>query len=171
MDIAVSIPDDLTTVADLSATLNEVSVAVSQLIDVRKRLQVLVNADLEREAINAKVLNAQGRKPGDPWAQPLGNEAYPLSWEVTHNGKEWVSTAPFNVWEPGVAGWTEKAPEPEEPGGPVIYDFTPRDATNGYPKGTLVRHFGVVYESLLDTPNVWSPSDYPQGWLIRLDLS
>lgn len=41
------------------------------------------------------------------WVQPLGaQDAYPLGAQVTHNGQHWTSTAPANVWEPGVYGWT-----------------------------------------------------------------
>lgn len=40
------------------------------------------------------------------WTQPLGaTDAYNKGDKVTHNGKEWVSTADGNVWEPGVYGW------------------------------------------------------------------
>ena len=80
----------------------------------------------------------QNRKPsetpsmwtpiGDPseefpeWSQPLGaHDAYDQGAKVTHGGKKWVSTAPANVWEPGVYGWTEYVEpqmlqeEPQEP--------------------------------------------------------
>ena len=42
------------------------------------------------------------------WTQPLGaHDAYTLGDRVEHNGRQWVSTADGNVWEPGVYGWTE----------------------------------------------------------------
>ena len=41
-----------------------------------------------------------------PWVQPTGqHDAYPEGAVVTHNGTLWRSTAPSNVWEPGVYGW------------------------------------------------------------------
>ena len=42
------------------------------------------------------------------WIQPAGaHDAYAKGAKVSHNGKHWVSTAPDNVWEPGVYGWEE----------------------------------------------------------------
>lgn len=42
------------------------------------------------------------------WVQPIGaHDAYEAGPKVSHNGKKWVSTAPANVWEPGVYGWEE----------------------------------------------------------------
>ena len=42
------------------------------------------------------------------WIQPLGSEdAYRIGDKVSHNGKHWVSTIDYNVYEPGVAGWDE----------------------------------------------------------------
>lgn len=53
-------------------------------------------------------------KVGDPaeeypaWSQPIGaHDAYGIGDKVTHNGKQWISTADNNVWEPGVYGWSE----------------------------------------------------------------
>lgn len=46
------------------------------------------------------------------WSQPVGaHDAYEEGAKVSHNGKHWISTAPANVWEPGVYGWTESAEE------------------------------------------------------------
>ena len=43
-----------------------------------------------------------------PWKQPLGaHDAYPKGFRVVHNGQEWESDIPDNVWEPGVFGWIE----------------------------------------------------------------
>lgn len=42
------------------------------------------------------------------WVQPQGSaDAYMSGDKVTHNGKRWISTADYNVWEPGVYGWEE----------------------------------------------------------------
>lgn len=44
------------------------------------------------------------------WVQPTGStDAYALGFRVTHNGKNWESNTPANVWEPGVFGWDELA--------------------------------------------------------------
>lgn len=42
------------------------------------------------------------------WVQPVGaTDAYPKDAKVSHNGKHWISDVDSNVWEPGVAYWTE----------------------------------------------------------------
>jgi len=43
------------------------------------------------------------------WVQPVGSvDAYDVGDCVTHNGQEWLSTTPANVWEPGFFGWELK---------------------------------------------------------------
>ena len=44
-----------------------------------------------------------------------------------------------------------------------IPEWEQPDSTNPYMTGDKVRFEGKVYRSLIDN-NVWSPSDYPQGW-------
>ena len=42
------------------------------------------------------------------WSQPAGStDAYSKGAKVRHNGKRWTSDLDANVWEPGVANWTE----------------------------------------------------------------
>lgn len=42
------------------------------------------------------------------WSQPAGStDAYGKGAKVSHNGKRWTSDLDANVWEPGVANWTE----------------------------------------------------------------
>lgn len=42
------------------------------------------------------------------WIQPVGStDAYAKGAKVSHLGKHWVSDVDANVWEPGVAMWTE----------------------------------------------------------------
>lgn len=42
------------------------------------------------------------------WIQPTGaHDAYNKDDKVSHNGKHWTSDVDGNVWEPGVAFWTE----------------------------------------------------------------
>lgn len=44
------------------------------------------------------------------WRQPTGaHDAYPLGARVSHAGKRWTSDIDNNVWEPGVANWSEHA--------------------------------------------------------------
>jgi len=41
------------------------------------------------------------------WEQPISTNAYMMGDKVKHNGKKWISTIDYNVYEPGVAGWNE----------------------------------------------------------------
>lgn len=42
------------------------------------------------------------------WRQPTGaQDAYAKGYKVSHNDKHWISNVDSNVWEPGVAMWTE----------------------------------------------------------------
>lgn len=42
------------------------------------------------------------------WVQPIGStDAYAKGAKVSHNGKHWISDVDANVWEPGIAMWTE----------------------------------------------------------------
>lgn len=63
-------------------------------------------------------------------------------------------------WEPDntPALWTRVAKEGEIPEW-----VQPTGAQDAYNTGDKVRYEGKVYESTIDG-NVWSPTDYPQGW-------
>ncbi len=41
------------------------------------------------------------------WEQPGSTNPYMKGDKVRHNGKIWVSDIDYNVFEPGVAGWSE----------------------------------------------------------------
>lgn len=41
------------------------------------------------------------------WVQPSSTNPYMKGDKVRHNGKVWVSTIDYNVYEPGIAGWDE----------------------------------------------------------------
>ena len=43
----------------------------------------------------------------EDWVQPQSTNPYMKGDKVKHNGKKWVSTIDYNVFEPGVAGWDE----------------------------------------------------------------
>lgn len=40
------------------------------------------------------------------WEQPDSTNPYMKGDHVIHNGSEWVSDIDYNVFEPGVAGWS-----------------------------------------------------------------
>lgn len=41
------------------------------------------------------------------WEQPDSTNPYSKGDKVIHNGKTWISDIDYNIWEPGVYGWTE----------------------------------------------------------------
>ena len=103
------------------------------------------------------LLTTTGREPGAEWVQPTGaHDAYSEGWEVTHDGKTWVSLTAANVWEPGVSGWREVV---EEGGVPVWVQ--PTGAHDSYKKGDQVSHNGDTWTSIIDA-NTWEPGAY--GW-------
>ena len=99
------------------------------------------------------------------WVQPTGaHDSYPAQAVVTHNGKAWKSLLSANVWEPGVSGWVEQAPQDQSPEEPFVPEWVqPTGAHDAYQLGDVVLFEGQMYESLMDN-NTWSPADYPAGW-------
>lgn len=137
--------------------LHQLAHDIEEELDLRRRGDVEA-ADAEIAAINARVLAAHGREPGDPWVQPTGYaDAYPKDWETTHEGKTWVSNLDGNIWEPGDRGWREKV----ENGYPEFVQ--PKGYEDAYNTGDRVMFEGRVYESNIDG-NVWSPADAPNRW-------
>ena len=69
-------------------------------------------------------------------------------------------------WEPDIAPslFAKNLIVKDENGEQVdIPEWEQPDSTNPYMTGDKVRFEGKVYQSLIDN-NVWSPTDYPQGW-------
>ena len=123
------------------------------------RRETLATTAKQVEKLNAEYLQASGVVEGEQWRQPTGAvDAYPEGWEVTHNGKTWVSLTPANVWEPGVSGWREVVEE-----GATPEWVQPTGAHDAYQTGDHVMFEGAEYVSLIDG-NTWSPTAYPQGW-------
>ena len=124
------------------------------------RRRIKATAEQQVADLNLAYLSASGVEPGQEWRQPTGaHDAYPQDWEVTHDGRTWISTTPANVWQPGVSGWREVV---EEDAAPPEW-VAPSGAHDAYKAGDRVTFEGAVYESVIDG-NVWSPTDYPQGW-------
>lgn len=55
----------------------------------------------------AVILPGQDDDDWAEWVQPDSTNPYMKGDKVSHNGKHWVSDIDYNVFEPGVAGWTE----------------------------------------------------------------
>lgn len=74
----------------------------------------------------------------EPWVQPQGaHDAYAADVYVAHNDKQWLSTVPNNVWQPGVYGWAEHGSEPGPY--PPIWE-QPGSAEDAYAIGAHVEH-------------------------------
>jgi len=104
-----------------------------------------------------------------PWSQLLGaTDAYMKGDKVTHKDSLWVSDVDWNVWEPGVYGWTKdgggtSAPETGSDDDEWPAFVQPTGAHDAYAKGAKVTFESKRYVSLIDG-NVWSPADNPSGW-------
>ena len=130
------------------------------LAEERDRRYIMANMPEQIEQMIGAYQDANSLGTGEVWVQPTGaHDAYRQGATVTHNGKEWESLTPANVWEPGVSGWRERTPE----GGDPPEFVQPTGAHDSYKKGDRVRFEGKTYESLMDG-NVWSPAAYPAGW-------
>lgn len=74
---------------------------------------------------------------------------------LNHTSQEsWLPDQSPSLYVKVIRQTGEEIPEWEQP-----------TANNAYMKGDKVRYQNKVYESLIDN-NVWSPDDYPQGWLL-----
>ena len=113
-----------------------------------------------QEAIVAAIAATTTNKPGGgAWVRPTGaHDAYAKDAEVTHNGKTWVSLTPYNVWEPGGAGWREVVSE----GYPAWVQ--PVGAVDAYALGARVSHNGQNWENTGSAANVWEPGVF--GWIV-----
>ena len=144
-----------------------------ELEDLQRRASV----ELERRQVASRLpeqidrlvhayLTGTGRESGQPWVQPTGaHDSYPEGWEVTHDGKTWVSLTPANVWPPGVSGWRE-VPAGGDGGEPAVPEWVaPTGAHDTYATGDRVTFQGQVWQSALDG-NTWSPADYPAAWTL-----
>lgn len=131
----------------------------------QRRRRDIASASKEVDEVISRYQQALGREDGEAWSQPTGAlDAYPEGATVTHGGKTWTSTTPANTWEPSVSGWREVAEE----GAPPPAWVQPTGAHDAYTDGDRVTFEGQVYESTIPD-NVWSPTDYPQGWTLVED--
>lgn len=71
--------------------------------------------DTTKKAASLWAVAADPEEEWPAWSQPLGaHDAYALGAKVSHNERHWVSDVDNNVWEPGVANWTEVVAEVSE---------------------------------------------------------
>lgn len=84
------------------------------------------------------------------WIQPNSAEnAYDSAAVVMHDDQQWSSNEDYNMYEPGVDGWTLKSDA-------VAEWIQPTDANNAYAEGAKVRHNGKQWVSTV-SGNVWEP--------------
>ena len=88
----------------------------------------------------------------EAWVQPQGShDAYRVGSYVTYNGKDWLTTIDYNVWEPGVYGWMEYGVEPGPY--PPLWE-QPGSAEDAYVLGAHVEYHHpdrteIYWESLI----------------------
>lgn len=129
---------------------------VSVLREQQER-EVLRDAPNQANKLAKEYAEAIGRVEGDEWSQPTASfDSYPSGSIVTHNGLSWISTAPANVWEPGVSGWRVY--------GQVSDWIQPSGAHDAYTTGERVMYQNDEWESTIDG-NVWEPSEGDSLWI------
>ena len=102
--------------------------------------------------LNREFLSAEGVQEGAAWRQPTGaHDAYPIGFQVSHNGKDWISTVANNVWEPGVSGWKEIVAE-----GDLAEWVQPTGSHDAYGVDVEVQHVSRHWKSLIGD-NIWEP--------------
>lgn len=91
------------------------------------------------------------------WVQPTGAfDAYPQGFRVEHNGKEWESDVNANVWEPGVANWTDLNPVQSDEWQPSV----------SYAVNDEVEYQGLTYRCRQSHTSQagWEPPNVPALW-------
>lgn len=113
-------------------------------------------------SLYARMLRSWEQNVIPTWEQPESTNGFMTGDKVYHNGLLYVSTADYNIWEPGIEGnpWELVVEEQPEGSEPEVKEFV---AGTLYAMGNRVIFNGVKYESLIDN-NSWSPADYPAGW-------
>lgn len=93
------------------------------------------------------------------WIQPTGAfDAYPQGYRVQHNGSEWESNINANVWEPGVAQWTNlNPPQTSEWAAGIAYSVNDEVTYQGTTYRCLQAHTAIVG---------WQPPNVPALWQV-----
>lgn len=110
---------------------------------------------------------------GTPWDEYIvgweNGVSYMMNQKVYYENTIYISLIDQNTSIPTSTDWVayveETASSGGEEGGPIPEWVQPDMAEHmPYMIGDQVMYEGVAYESLIDN-NVWSPADYPAGWL------
>lgn len=160
--LSITLPEDITSLDDdaLQSLFERADVLAGKLYTLKLHISTLLEAGTRQDELNVAVLEALGVEDGAKWRQPKGgHDAYPKEMTVEWKGKRWQSLMAGNVWEPGVSAWRELVAVTDAPADWV----QPTGAHDAYNTGDAVSFNKEVYESVMDG-NVWSPTDYPQGW-------
>lgn len=91
--------------------------------------------------------------------------SYPVGRYITHNDilyKVLTEHTSQDIWAPDVSP-SLFAKVLIDPSGETIPEWVRPDSTNAYMIGDKVIFEGITYESIIDN-NIWSPTEYPDGW-------
>ena len=142
-----------------SMTTEEINTEITAATAEVSKRHTLDSIPEQMNTLNTTYLVTEGVEVGEAWRQPVGaHDAYPLSWQVAHNDKEWVSTVAGNVWEPGVTGWRESLPE-----GEYAAWVQPTGAHDVYNQGEMVHHNDRLWSSDVNG-NSWEPGVTNTPW-------
>ncbi len=100
------------------------------------------------------------------WKQPVGaHDTWPLGIIVEHNGDEYESLVPNNVWVPGTNATLWKNLTAPEPDPDVPQPWKPWDGHNSslYQVGARVTHNGQTWRNTVENSH-WEPGVY--GWVV-----
>ncbi|PCC83155.1 hypothetical protein COM45_04990 [Corynebacterium accolens] len=135
-------------------------------------------ADEHPELVEKPTETADGEvRDWEPWHPLKPSTHYRYGDKTRHNGKVWrdvldPTSDKLNVWEPGSDGideryWVEEnepdTPTDEDEAEETVDPFVQPTSETPYSAGDKVLFQGSIWQSTIDG-NVWSPSDYPQGW-------
>lgn len=132
----------------------------------RQALRRRLDASPEKiEHAISEYQKATGRGEGEPWEQPTGPlNAYRKGAVVEHEGEEWVSTTPNNVWAPGQSGWRLRPLIDPETGDDIPPPYVPPTGNHdSYQAGERITWDGDIYEAVRDGV-VHSPAEYAPDW-------
>ena len=144
---------------DLQALLDQARAEYQKRWDLRQ-------AYAAAPGLQTGYLESIGRGPGQPWQPVTGYQnAYPLGYLVTHDGKEWTATRDGATGTPGESpDWQQVPGTDPETGETEILPWVQPHAGSEYEPGALVTYGGHVWRNDHTGPNGWEPGTTGAQW-------